>query len=210
MILAQHIDVPIGNAAIGQSENIYDNRVWAVENQETTIEGTKNNRDGTVKTVTGSCINRYWFKHKPLLGGGNVALGQENTSVGVEAPHYDAHIVLDHNTREGGNQSQWTTMLRDGNFHIPIIEQGDKKDSVDSDLYLMRHMEMFMGEVSAKWETGISIMATKQITTLRIRYCGELMCWEDNIVKEQVLTKAQLCYNDICAYPIVKIEKLLM
>ncbi|KAL6545465.1 hypothetical protein OROGR_009339 [Orobanche gracilis] len=38
-----------------------------------------------------------------------------DTSVGVEAPHFDVHIILDHNTRE------------DGNFHIPIIEYGDKK-----------------------------------------------------------------------------------
>ncbi|KAL6552119.1 hypothetical protein OROGR_008273 [Orobanche gracilis] len=58
----------------------------------------------------------------------NVAVGQADTSVGVEAPHFDAHIVLDHNTREGGgNQSQWTMTLKDGNFHIPIIEYGDKK-----------------------------------------------------------------------------------
>ncbi|KAL6497138.1 hypothetical protein OROGR_029067 [Orobanche gracilis] len=86
-----------------------------------------------------------------ILGGGNVAVGQANTSVGVEAPHYDAHNVLDHNTSEGGgNQSQWTMMLKDGNFHIPIIEQGDRKDYVDSGVYLMRHMEMFMGEASAK------------------------------------------------------------
>ncbi|KAL6536385.1 hypothetical protein OROGR_012957 [Orobanche gracilis] len=84
----------------GFMENmILDNRAWTVENQETTIEGTKNNRDRTA-----------------------------DTSVGVEAPHFDAHIVLDHNTREGGgNQSQWTMTLKDGNFHIPIIEYGDKK-----------------------------------------------------------------------------------
>ncbi|KAL6507911.1 hypothetical protein OROGR_024106 [Orobanche gracilis] len=68
-----------------------------------------------------------------------VAVGQANTGVGVEAPHFDAHIVLDHNTREGGgNQSQWTMTLKDGNFHIPIIEYGDKKDSVDCVVYLMR------------------------------------------------------------------------
>ncbi|KAL6498098.1 hypothetical protein OROGR_028495 [Orobanche gracilis] len=117
----------------------------------------------------------------------NVAVRQADTSVGVEAPHYDAHIVLDHNTIErGGNQSQWTMTLKDGNFHILIIEHGDQKDSVDSGVYLMRHMEMFMGEASAKWETGICVRATKQIATLRIRYYGELMCYEHNIVKYQV------------------------
>ncbi|KAL6507888.1 hypothetical protein OROGR_024083 [Orobanche gracilis] len=108
------------------------------------------------------------------------------------------------------NQSKWTMMMKNGSFHILIIEQGDKKDSVHSGVYLMRHMEMFMGDASAKWETGISIKSTKQIATLRIRYCGELMCWEHNIVKGQVLTKTQLCYNDICADPTVKPEKLLM
>ncbi|KAL6494224.1 hypothetical protein OROGR_031024 [Orobanche gracilis] len=108
------------------------------------------------------------------------------------------------------NQSKWTMMMKNGSFHILIIEQGDKKDSVNSGVYLMRHMEMFMGDASAKWETGISVKSTKQIATLRIRYCGELMCWEHNIVKDQVLTKAQLCYNDICADPTVKPEKLLM
>ncbi|KAL6556283.1 hypothetical protein OROGR_005571 [Orobanche gracilis] len=108
------------------------------------------------------------------------------------------------------NQSKWTMMMKNGSLHIPIIEQGDKKDSVNSGVYLMRHMEMFMGDASAKWETGISVKSTKQIATLRIRYCGELMCWEHNIVKDQVLTKAQLCYNDICADPTVKPEKLLM
>ncbi|KAL6553563.1 hypothetical protein OROGR_007405 [Orobanche gracilis] len=58
----------------------------------------------------------------------NVTVGQADISVGVEAPHFDAHIVLDHNMREGGgNQSQWTMTLKDGNFHIPIIEYGDRK-----------------------------------------------------------------------------------
>ncbi|KAL6514904.1 hypothetical protein OROGR_020483 [Orobanche gracilis] len=341
-ILTQPTNVPIGNAATDQSENIYDDLAWAVENQETTIEGNKNNGDGMVRRR-------------------NVTDGQADTSVDVEAPHYDPHIVLDHNTREGGgngyvgqagtiviakaivvgwsptrkktrylilvctqksrskcamnktlafrspfvirhvniskrlikpeikcgvyallnltvdiidafvqkdvidtmrresffenmtmeleankhlhlndidifvfpiflnrkffgvctdartgnftvldnmnveasdcqrdvlseylssrNQSKWTMMMKNGSFHIPIIEQGDKKDSVDSGVYLMRHMEMFMGDASAKWETGISVKATKQIATLRICYCGELMCWEHNIVKDQVLTK---------------------
>ncbi|KAL6509910.1 hypothetical protein OROGR_022398 [Orobanche gracilis] len=72
------------------------------------------------------------------------------------------------------NQSKWTMMMKNGSFHIPIIEQGDKKDSVDSGVYLMRHMEMFMGDASAKWDTGISVKSTKQIATLRIRYCGDL------------------------------------
>ncbi|KAL6521476.1 hypothetical protein OROGR_018045 [Orobanche gracilis] len=88
------------------------------------------------------------------------------------------------------NQSKWTMMMKNGSFHIPIIEKCDKKDSVNSGVYLTRHMEMFMGDASAKWETGISVKSTKQIATLRIRYCGKLMCWEHNIVKDQVLTKA--------------------
>ncbi|KAL6493272.1 hypothetical protein OROGR_033031 [Orobanche gracilis] len=46
-ILTQHTDVPIGNPATDQSENIYDDLAWDVENQETSIEGNKNSGDGT-------------------------------------------------------------------------------------------------------------------------------------------------------------------
>ncbi|KAL6501395.1 hypothetical protein OROGR_026528 [Orobanche gracilis] len=41
------------------------------------------------------------------------------------------------------------------------VEIGDKKDFVDSGVYLLRHMEMFMGDASAKWEIGIPVRATK-------------------------------------------------
>ncbi|KAL6587372.1 hypothetical protein OROMI_000350 [Orobanche minor] len=98
--------------------------------------------------------------------------------------------------------------LKKGNIEIPVIEWGDKKDSVDSGVYLMRHMETFMGDLSA-WSPEITARTAKQMMTMRIRYCTEIMSWQHNLVRESVMMKAQIRYDEVCADPTIKVETLL-
>ncbi|KAL6537782.1 hypothetical protein OROMI_025425 [Orobanche minor] len=41
-------------------------------------------------------------------------------------------------------------------LEIPAIKWGDRHNLVDSGVYLMRHIETFMGDISTKWSCGLS------------------------------------------------------
>ncbi|KAL6581322.1 hypothetical protein OROMI_007245 [Orobanche minor] len=101
-------------------------------------------------------------------------------------------------------------LLEKSIVEIPPIKWGDRHNLVDSGVYLMRHIETFMGDISTKWSCGLSSKCDKQLVLLRIRYCAVLINWSNNIVKDYILENADTHFHKVCANPNFKPETLLL
>jgi Ulp1 family protease len=69
-----------------------------------------------------------------------------------------------------------------------------KNNDTDCGVFVMRHMEMFMGNYGRNWECGFGKdeRTTKtKITTLRKRYAVRIMTSDVNIHKDKVLKEAE-------------------
>ncbi|KAL6572517.1 hypothetical protein OROMI_013475 [Orobanche minor] len=101
-------------------------------------------------------------------------------------------------------------LLEKSTLAIPAIKWGHRHNLVDSGVYLMRHIEMFMDDISTKWSCGLSIKCDKQLVLLRIRYCAALINWSNNIIKDYILENADTHFHKVCANPNFKPETLLL
>ncbi|KAL6530984.1 hypothetical protein OROHE_014466 [Orobanche hederae] len=101
-------------------------------------------------------------------------------------------------------------LLEKSTLEIPAIKSGDRHNLVDNDLYLMRHIETFMDNISTKWSCGLSGKCDEQLVLLRIRNCAALINWPNNIVKDSILENADTHYRKVCADPNFKPETLLL
>lgn len=101
-------------------------------------------------------------------------------------------------------------MMEKWGYEIPIIKWGDRRNKVDSGIFLMRHLETFMGDASAKWACGITSTSAKQMATLRVRYCAAMINWEENNSRASVLKNADKRYQEVCADHSIKAETLLL
>ncbi|KAL6572518.1 hypothetical protein OROMI_013476 [Orobanche minor] len=101
-------------------------------------------------------------------------------------------------------------LLEKSTLEIPTIKWGDRYNLVDSGVYLMRHIETFMGDISTKWSCGLSSKCDKQLVLLRIRYWAALINWSNNIVKDYILENADTHFHKVCANPNFKPETLLL
>ncbi|KAL6549672.1 hypothetical protein OROHE_008403 [Orobanche hederae] len=101
-------------------------------------------------------------------------------------------------------------LLEKSTLEISAIKWGDRHNLVDSGVYLMRHMETFMGDILTKWSCGLSSKCDKQLILLRIRYCAALINWSNNIVKDYILENADTHFRKVCADPNFKPETLLL
>ncbi|KAL6573151.1 hypothetical protein OROMI_012767 [Orobanche minor] len=101
-------------------------------------------------------------------------------------------------------------LLEKSTLEIPAIKWGDRHNLVDSGVYLVRHIETLMGDISTKWSCGLSSKCDKQLVLLRIHYCAALINWSNNIVKDSILENTDTHFRKVCADPNFKPETLLL
>ncbi|XP_057775437.1 uncharacterized protein LOC130994411 [Salvia miltiorrhiza] len=90
------------------------------------------------------------------------------------------------------------------------IKWGDFKNINDTGVYMMRHMETFMGESSALWTCGLAPKLKKQLNLLRVRYCASLLGWDKNSTKDAVSVSANARFDTYFGDASVNIDAKLL
>ncbi|XP_057802154.1 uncharacterized protein LOC131017418 [Salvia miltiorrhiza] len=84
-------------------------------------------------------------------------------------------------------------------LHLVKMKWADRKNTIDTGVYLMRHLETFMGDGSPSWKCGMSSSSPRLIGRLRVRYCARILDCEYNDAREGVLKGASEHYQTLCA-----------
>ncbi|XP_057796576.1 uncharacterized protein LOC131012604 [Salvia miltiorrhiza] len=93
-------------------------------------------------------------------------------------------------------QQHRSNVVRRCKLSVVHIKWGDCKNINDSGVYMMRHMEMFMGESPSSWTCGLAPKLKKQLNLLRVRYCALLLGWDKNNIKDAVAMSANNCFDE--------------
>ncbi|XP_057768866.1 uncharacterized protein LOC130988903 [Salvia miltiorrhiza] len=103
-----------------------------------------------------------------------------------------------------------SNIVRRSKMTVVQIKWGDFKNINDTGVYMMRHMEMFMGDLSSSWTCGLAPKLKKQLNLLRVRYCASLIGWEKNQVKDAIVTSANDAYDLKAVNPSLNIDAKLL
>lgn len=71
-------------------------------------------------------------------------------------------------------------------------------NKTDSGVYVMRHMETFLGNKMSEFRSGLKIRSKKQIKFLRAKYCASIMTAEYNDHNVDNIEAATAYYKKIC------------
>ncbi|XP_057801156.1 uncharacterized protein LOC131016471 [Salvia miltiorrhiza] len=81
---------------------------------------------------------------------------------------------------------------------IVKMSWADSKNTIDTEVYLMRHFETFMGDGKKGWACNLSNKRPHQLQRLRVRYCATILAWEGNNVKKAIGEKATYAFTKLC------------
>ncbi|XP_057780927.1 uncharacterized protein LOC130999424 isoform X2 [Salvia miltiorrhiza] len=95
-------------------------------------------------------------------------------------------------------------------MQIVKLKWADKRNTLDTAIYLMRHLETFMGDSSSNWKCDMSNVSTRQISRMRVRYCSSIISCARNEVKKEIEDNAAIEYRKICSDPSVNIDSVLV
>nr|GME13353.1 zinc finger BED domain-containing protein RICESLEEPER 2-like [Ipomoea batatas] len=71
----------------------------------------------------------------------------------------------------------------------------DHKNKIDCGVFLMRHMETYLGQGVKKWDCGLVKGGTSKLHKLRIRFMKDLAISEYNIHRSRNLSRAYQYIN---------------
>ncbi|XP_057773677.1 uncharacterized protein LOC130992984 [Salvia miltiorrhiza] len=74
-------------------------------------------------------------------------------------------------------------------LHVVKLKWADGINKEDTGIYMMRHLETFMGDYGASWKCISVVSRAKQLHVLRVRYGSTLVGWEQN--KNGVAVKSE-------------------
>ncbi|XP_057777600.1 uncharacterized protein LOC130996090 [Salvia miltiorrhiza] len=89
------------------------------------------------------------------------------------------------------------------------IKWADRGNTIESGVYLMRHLETFMGDGTQAWKCDVSSKRPQQFTRMRIRYCASILTWESNEVSD-VANKASDNFKEMCEDPDFNVNQMLL
>nr|GMD57236.1 zinc finger BED domain-containing protein RICESLEEPER 2-like [Ipomoea batatas] len=75
----------------------------------------------------------------------------------------------------------------------------DSRNKIDCGVFLMRHMETYLGQRISNWDCGLIKGDTLKLHKLRMRYMKELSIFEFSIHKSRNLSRAY--QSGVCASP---------
>ncbi|XP_057804129.1 uncharacterized protein LOC131019568 [Salvia miltiorrhiza] len=94
-------------------------------------------------------------------------------------------------------------------IHIVKLKWADKRNTLDTAIYLMRCLENFMGDISSNWKCDMYNASARQLSRMRVRYCSSIISWNGNDKKKEIQETAAKEYHEICLDPSVNINSLL-
>lgn len=97
---------------------------------------------------------------------------------------------------EGEGLNSKVISLKNVEIGSPKLPWIDAKNYYDCGIYVMRHMETFMGDDVKKWRTGFKKKSGDQMAHIRLKYCAAILNAEDNKLREENMKKANLHYNE--------------
>ncbi|XP_057791090.1 uncharacterized protein LOC131008215 [Salvia miltiorrhiza] len=83
-------------------------------------------------------------------------------------------------------------------IHLLRLKWADRMNKEDTGVYMMRHLETFMGDCSASWKCMSALSRTRQLRVMRVRYCATLIAWERNEIGGMLGLTAADHYKEIC------------
>ncbi|GER41648.1 E3 ubiquitin-protein ligase [Striga asiatica] len=81
-------------------------------------------------------------------------------------------------------------------------------NEIDCGVYVMRHMETYMGDSVKNWKVGLRKNSANQLKYLRAKYCATILSADINIHKEHNLYAADLHYRISKSRGSINVEKL--
>ncbi|XP_057790096.1 uncharacterized protein LOC131006973 [Salvia miltiorrhiza] len=103
-----------------------------------------------------------------------------------------------------------SNVVKRSKLAIVHIKWGDAKNINDMGVYMMRHMETFMGDSSSLWTCGLAPKLRKQLNLLRVRYCAALIAWERNSIRDAMEESAKLSLGSSFDDPNLNIDVTLL
>ncbi|XP_057794311.1 uncharacterized protein LOC131010675 isoform X2 [Salvia miltiorrhiza] len=97
------------------------------------------------------------------------------------------------------NEDRKALIVLNSPIEIVRMKWSDVRNEVDSGVYLMRHLETFMGDSSHNWDCNMSKSSARQICRMRVRYCSSILMWSGNDVRQEVVEEAVDYYSQLCA-----------
>ncbi|XP_057810729.1 uncharacterized protein LOC131025128 [Salvia miltiorrhiza] len=95
-------------------------------------------------------------------------------------------------------------------IHIVKLKWADNRNTLDTAIYLMRHLETFMGDISSNWKCDMYNASARQLSRMRVRYCSSIISWNENDKKKEIQETAAKEYHEICFDSFVNINSLLV
>ncbi|XP_057794321.1 uncharacterized protein LOC131010679 isoform X2 [Salvia miltiorrhiza] len=81
--------------------------------------------------------------------------------------------------------------------HVANMKWADTTNLEDTGIYLMRHLETFMGDASPSWKCISPILMNRQLRVMRVRYCATLVKWEGNHHRDDIGKQAARHWSEV-------------
>ncbi|XP_057796244.1 uncharacterized protein LOC131012319 [Salvia miltiorrhiza] len=108
------------------------------------------------------------------------------------------------------NEEQKAKIVMNSKMHVVKMKWADPHNTIDTGLYLMRHLEMFMGDASASWKCQFLSTPQRQLWIMHVRYGAAMINWDGNKVKGNIVVQASRVYQDLSKKPEFDADNLLL
>ncbi|KAL3617425.1 hypothetical protein CASFOL_037746 [Castilleja foliolosa] len=85
----------------------------------------------------------------------------------------------------------------------------DDTNKFDCGVFVMRHMETYMGETVRSWKCGLANDKPKMLKYMRVKYCAAILGSDININRDQVLAASKEYYELKSKAGVVGVDELL-
>ena len=107
-----------------------------------------------------------------------------------------------------GNTKQ-VAALRKAEPTVLRIEWTTTTNKVDSGVYVMRHMETYMGQKANEWKCGLTPRSALSLQYLRAKISKELLFGDSNAVTYKVMQLTQQCNEEGKMKGSIDVEKMI-
>lgn len=111
---------------------------------------------------------------------------------------------------ENAGESARIQKMKSVKAQLVDIPWVDSSNNTDCGIYVMRHMETFMGDCSTKWKSGLKKGNKRQMQYLRIKYCAAIVGAENNKWKNKNIDDANSYCTASSEKEPIHIESILL
>ncbi|KAL3621671.1 hypothetical protein CASFOL_036583 [Castilleja foliolosa] len=106
-----------------------------------------------------------------------------------------------------GKKAQFLKTL---NYDRLKMSWRDEKNKVDCGVYVMRHMETYMGGSLRGWKCGLSKNNARQMKALRAKYAAAILGSEMNLHRVRIVSEVKKYYAEKIGSDLIGVDQLLV